>query len=164
MMNLQNKNKAGLRIVLVIILLIGYGIAPMQVSAEKAVEIVSVEKDCDPDGGWMWTDGPSQPEVAAQVKQELVQKGIRAQVDAQSYGETNSCGTYHQYGVDFTVHLADVASAQRSSQPAFAEELLPILKKHGKPGLGNVKLISPEGKVIPLNNTQDRRSTAQSVQ
>jgi S-layer homology domain len=157
-MTFQKKNKAGLRIVLVTIVLIGiYGFAPLQASAEQALE-----KDCDPDGGWMWVDGPSQPEVAKQAKQELAQKGIRADVEAKSYGETNSCGTYHQQGIDFTIHLADAASTQRSAQAAFTKELLPVLTKYGKPGIGNVKLISPEGKVIPLN-TQDSRYTAQAV-
>jgi hypothetical protein len=163
MMNIQNKNKAGFRITLVMILLVAiFGIAPMQVSAEKAVEVVSAEKDCDPAGGWMWTDGPSQPEVADRVKQELAQKGVTALVQAKSYGETNSCGTYHPQGIDFTLQLADVASTQRFAQAEFAKELLPILKKHGKPSLGNVKLISPEGKLIPLD-TQTTRFSAQAV-
>jgi hypothetical protein len=162
-MNFQKKNNAGSRTILVMVLLAGlYGITPLRVSAEKAPVPVSMEKDCDPNGGWMWTDGPSQPQVADQVKQELAQKGVNALVEARSYGETNSCGTYHQEGIDFTIQLADVASTQRSDQAEFAKELLPILKKHGKPGLGNVKLISTEGKLIPFA-TQNNRLTAQAV-
>ena len=162
-MNFQKKNNAGSRTILVMVLLAGlYGITPLRVSAEKAPVPVSIEKDCDPNGGWMWTDGPSQPQVADQVKQELAQKGVNALVEARSYGETNSCGTYHQEGIDFTIQLADVASTQRSDQAEFAKELLPILKKHGKPGLGNVKLISTEGKLIPFA-TQNNRLTAQAV-
>jgi hypothetical protein len=162
-MNFQKKNNAGSRTILVMVLLAGlYGITPLRVSAEKAPVPVSIEKDCDPNGGWMWTDGPSQPQVADQVKQELAQKGVNALVEARSYGETNSCGTYHQEGIDFTIQLADVASTQRSDQAEFAKELLPILKKHGKPGLGNVKLISTEGKLIRFA-TQNNRLTAQAV-
>ena len=146
------------------ILVVGiYGMAPMQASAEKALEPLSAEKDCNPDGGWMWTDGPFEPEVAKQVKQELVQKGIKSEVEARSYGETNICGTYHQQGIDFTIHLADAASTRRSSQTGFADELLPILTKHGKPGLGNVKLISPEGKTLPTD-FPNKLSTSQTLE
>jgi hypothetical protein len=160
----QNRKRASFRLVLVVVLLMGiYGIAPMQASAEKALEPVSAEKDCNPDGGWMWTDGPFEPEVAKQVKQELVQKGIKADVEARSYGETNSCGTYHQQGIDFTIHLADAVSTQRSSKSGFAEDVLPILTKHGKPGLGNVKLISPEGKILPTD-FPNKLSTSQTLE
>lgn len=77
-MNFQKKNNAGSRTILVMVLLAGlYGITPLRVSAEKAPVPVSIEKDCDPNGGWMWTDGPSQPQVADQVKQELAQKGVK---------------------------------------------------------------------------------------
>ncbi len=146
----QSQKRASFRLALVMILVVGiYGIAPLQASAQKALEPISAEKDCNPDGGWMWTDGPFEPEVAKQVKQELVQKGIKAEVEAKSYGETNSCGTYHQQGVDFTIQLTDSASTRRASQAGFRDELLPILTKHGKPGLGNVKLISSEGKDSP---------------
>jgi hypothetical protein len=160
----QSQKRVSFRLVLVAVLFVGiYGIVPMHANAEKAVEPVSVGKDCDPNEGWMWTDGPFQPEVAKQVKQELVQKGIKAEVEAKSYGETNSCGTYHEQGIDFTVQLADAASTQRSSKSGFAEELLPILTKHGKPGLGNVKLVSPEGKVIPTNFSNEL-STSQTLE
>ena len=160
----QNQKRASFRLALVMVLLAGiYGIAPMQASAEKALESVSVEKGCNPDGGWMWTDGPFQPEIANQVKLELAQKRVNAHVEARSYGETNSCGTYHEQGIDFTIHLADDASTQRSSQAGFAEELLPILTKHGKPGIGNVKLISPEGKILPTNLSH-KLSTSQTLE
>jgi len=158
----RRQNRASLRLALVMVLLIGiYGIAPIQASAEKALAPVSGEKDCNPEEGWMWTDGPVQPEVANQVKLELAQKGINARVEAKSYGETNSCGTYHQHGIDFTVHLTDAASAHRSSQSGFSKELLPILTQHGKSGLGNVKLISPEGQAIPTN-FQEELSASQT--
>ena len=157
------QKRASLRLALVMALLVGiYGLSPMPASAEKAVGPVSGEKDCDPNGGWMWTDGPSQPDVANQVRQELAQKGIRAQVETKGYGETNSCGDYHSQGVDFTIQLTDSASTKRSSQAGFTDELLPILKKHGKPGLGNVKLISSEGKVIPTS-FQDKLSTSSEL-
>jgi hypothetical protein len=160
---LQKQKKASFRLALLMLLLVGiYGIAPMQASAEKAPEPVSVEKDCEPNGGWMWTDGPFQPEIANQVKQELAQKRLNAHVEARSYGETNSCGDYHEQGVDFTIQLTDSASTKHASQAGFRDELLPILKKHGKPGLGNVKLISSEGKVIQTS-FQDTLSTSSEL-
>jgi S-layer family protein len=161
-MAFQKKYKTGLHIIFVKIWLVGiFGLAPMQASAQKALGPISIEKDCDPNGGWMWVEGPFEPEVAKQVKQELAQKGVNAQVEAKGYGEMNSCDTYHQQGIDFMIHLADAAS--RSAQPAFTQELLPLLTKYGKPGIGNVKLISAEGKIIPLN-TQNHRATVQMVQ
>ena len=117
----QAQNRASVRLALAIVLLTGiYGIAPVQASAEKALVPISLEKDCDPDGGWMWTDGSSQPEVANQVKQELAQKGVNALVEAKSYGETNSCGTYHQQGLDFMIHLADAASLKETAGQTFS--------------------------------------------
>ena len=87
------QKRASLRLGLVIVLLAGiYGISPVQASAEQATESISAEKNCDPNGGWMWTDGSFLSEAASQVRQELIQKGLKAQVEARSYGETNSCG------------------------------------------------------------------------
>jgi len=113
------------------------------------------KSDCVPDSGWMWTDGPLKPDVALQVQQKLMQVGIDAIVAARSYGETDICGIYHHHGIDFTVTLSDTASTRRLSQQALVDLLLPILVELGKPSLGNVRLFSPQGEVIPVNTHKE---------
>jgi hypothetical protein len=144
----QNAKNISVRMVLIVMLIAGMnGATPTGVSAEKSTEPVSAEKDCDPDSGWMWTDGPAEPAIAVQVQQELSQRGIKAAVEARNYGETDSCGNYHSKGIDFTIRLKEV----RSPQPGQADEILPTLAKFGKPNLGNVKLLSAQGQLIPVN-------------
>src|SRR6266498_5381827 len=73
----QNAKNISVRMVLIVMLIAGMnGATPTGVSAEKSTEPVSAEKDCDPDSGWMWTDGPAEPAIAVQVQQELSQRGI----------------------------------------------------------------------------------------
>jgi hypothetical protein len=167
----QNQRRAGLRIVLMMALIAGiYGVVPTAARAETATEPVSSSQsglrsqseNCSPGSGWMWTSGPSKPDVASQVQQELSRRGIQARVDARSYGETDSCGTYHHHGVDFTLTLLDAESTSRSSQQGVANEVLPVLAEFGKPELGNVKFFSPQGDLIPVV-TQDTFSTARAV-
>ena len=96
----------------------------------------------------MWTTGPFEPDIAAQVQAELAGQGITAVVEARSYGETDGCGTYHHRGVDFSIHLTEKTSKQWSSQPGRADGLRPVLTKHAKPLLGNVKVFSSDGNLL----------------
>ena len=68
----------------------GYDIGPETVTDS----VYQKTNDCQSGSGYMWTNGPSTPDVAAQVQRELNGKGINAIVAARSYGETDSCGTY----------------------------------------------------------------------
>jgi hypothetical protein len=155
----QNAKNISVRLVLIIILLVGiYGVIPTRVSAERSTELVSAGKDCYPDSGWMWTDGPSEPAIAVQVQQELSQRGIQATVEARNYGETDSCGNYHSEGIDFTIRLKGAQSTQRE----WADEIVQTLAEFGKPNLGNVKLLSPKGELIPIN-VPDRLSTTKTM-
>ena len=52
---------------------------------------------CRPGDGWIWTRGPSMPAVAESVRQALGRRGLRASVEAKSYGETDSCGVLRTY-------------------------------------------------------------------
>jgi hypothetical protein len=158
----QKQKNASFRLALIIVLMAGiYGMIPGGVSAETSTETVlssqaslsSQEEVCSPNSGWIWTNGPSKPDVARQVQQELSQKGIEARVEARSYGETDSCGTYHHHGVDFTLTLVEAESTSRSSQQGLADDVLPVLAEFGKPELGNVKLLSPQGELIPINTS-----------
>jgi CARDB protein len=156
----KGQKKAGLRIVLIVMLLAGvFGVIPARASAEtfnaldasSQSDMASQGKDCSPGSGWMWTSGPSKPDVARQVQQELSRKGIQSSVEARGYGETDSCGTYRQQGVDFTITLMDAGLTSRSTQQGLADYVVPVLAEFGKPELGNVKLLSSTGERISVN-------------
>jgi hypothetical protein len=152
----KNNTSVSMRMALVLILLTGsMGVTPVGASAEIASRTIEIESqaqnDCEPDTGWMWTNGPMEPETAAEVQKKLSKKGIEASVQARSYGETDSCGTYNHHGIDFTITLSDASAKSSTPQEALMDEILPVLVEHGKPNLGNVKLISGQGEVIPLD-------------
>jgi predicted outer membrane repeat protein len=138
----------GVRVVFILFFLVGtLGSVPTDAGAEKAAQ------DCEPGTGWMWTPGPSEPEVAVQVQWELGQAGMPANVEARSYGETDSCGTFEPYGVDFTIQLSDPKTTDQKPHKQVADSVLSIVKKHGKPNLGNVHLRSAQGDVIPVETS-----------
>jgi tartrate-resistant acid phosphatase type 5 len=173
----KDRQFISVRIVLALILIAGgFGVRPVRASAEISTELVpernpndsnsvlnlsSTGQTCSPNGGWVWTNGPFKPDIATQVQYELKQMGIDARVEARSYGETDNCGTYSEHGIDFTITLAGTASPHSLSRQGLADEILPILVKFGKPALGNVKLISAEGEIIPIN-TPNKLSTPRS--
>src|SRR5688572_18523803 len=108
------------------------GLIPVRADAESSMEVVSAEDACISGSGWMWVSGPAEPAVASEVQQELEQQGIKATVEARNYGEVDSCGNYHSQGIDFKITLKEA----RSNPPGLAENILPILTKHGNPNLG----------------------------
>ncbi|HLF73879.1 MAG TPA: right-handed parallel beta-helix repeat-containing protein, partial [Anaerolineales bacterium] len=157
------KRKAGFFVLITVLLAGIIGAIPAQAGAEQLTALSqpgapAEGQDCTPNGAWMWTNGPFEPEVAARVQQELSRKGIRAIVKARSYGETDDCGTYNQQGIDFTITLADTGSMR----PGLADDVLPVLAAFGKPGVGNVKLFSARGDVIPISRPE-KLSTTQSL-
>ncbi|HSO13268.1 MAG TPA: hypothetical protein VLT51_12890, partial [Anaerolineales bacterium] len=152
----KNQKRVGLRMAIVLSLIAGViGVMPVRADVETADEskeaIYLQTSGCQPGSGWMWTNGPLEPSIAAQVQQELNRKGIEAIVTARSYGETDSCGTYSHHGVDFTITLSDAASTNQPSQQTLVDNILPVLVGFGKPNLGNVNLVSAQGDLIPIN-------------
>ena len=121
-------------------------------------ESSSNRDDCS---GVMWTKGSLEPEIAGQVEMELGQIGISATIEARGYGETDSCGVYTQYGVDFTINLATQDPKNPSIQQVLSENILPILSKHGKPNLGNVTFKSPQGEIFPINTQSESLNVSQ---
>jgi hypothetical protein len=149
----KTHNIVSLRVTLIVALIAAmYGVLPMGASAQASSEPDSAKNNCQPSTGWMWTTGPSEPEIASQAQWDLAQQGIYALVEARGYGETDSCGTYVPHGVDFSIKLAD---KQSLSQEGVNDTILSTLNRHGKPGLGNVKLISSDGKLISNNINQE---------
>ena len=95
---------------------------------------------CRPGSGWTWTKGPSKPEVAEQVQQTLGQMGIEALVEADSYGETDSCGTFSMFGIDFTITVKSKNLISEADQQELADRIYSILTRFGKPNLGNARV------------------------
>src|SRR5215211_5998647 len=146
---MSNNTLMHLRVFLISVLLVGiFGLTPTRAGAELAD---TTKKDCEPNSGWMWVNGPLKPDVAIQVQQELAQKAIDALVGARSYGEVDSCGIYSEHGVDFKINLKDTESNRGKSRQELVDSILPTLKTHGKPNLGNTKLISTQGESIPVD-------------
>ncbi|MBI3170357.1 MAG: DNRLRE domain-containing protein [Chloroflexi bacterium] len=99
----------------------------------------------------MWTNGPLEPDVAARAEHELKGKGMNVVVSAQSYGETDSCGTYSRHGVDFTITFPAIEHMNPRAQQEFAENVVPVLVEHGKPNLGKVNFVTSLREVIPVD-------------
>ena len=113
----------------------------------------------------MWTNGPTELEIANQVQQELEQIGMEATVEAISYGETDGCGAYTPYGIDFTITLTDEGLSTPSAQfgkapeqPNIASDVLTVLLAHGGPNLGNVTLIDSLGNIMPIDDMPAKSS------
>ena len=157
----KNKQIAGFRITLIVVLMAAmYGVLPIGASAQASDELLPAKNDCQPDSGWMWTAGPSEPDIAAQAQAELAEEGIYGSVEARGYGETDSCGKYVPHDMDFSIRLAD---KQVSSQEGVNDAILSTLNKHGKPSLGNVKLISSDGSLISNNINKDSSLSKEMV-
>jgi uncharacterized repeat protein (TIGR02543 family) len=125
----------------------------------ESTDLQSSDPQC---GGLMWTSGPTEPEVADQVQQELEQMGLETTVQATSYGETDGCGAYTPYGIDFTITLTDEVLSTPSTQYGkataqhdTASDVLAVLLEYGGPNLGNVRLIDSLGNIIPLETSTE---------
>ena len=103
---------------------------------------------CHPGSGRTWTRGPSKPEVAGQVQQTLEQMGIETLVEASSYGETDSCGTFRLHAIDFIVTVNARYPANDTGQQEFAKRIYSVLTDYGQPNLGNAKIAFMQGDTI----------------
>jgi hypothetical protein len=103
---------------------------------------------CRPGSGWTWTKGPSKPEVAEQVQQALRQMGIEALVEADSYGETDSCGTFSMFGIDFNITVKSKNLISEADQQELADRIYPVLTRFGKPNLGNARVTFLPGNTV----------------
>lgn len=96
--------------------------------------------ECYPGSGWMWTYGPMQPEIANQVRQRLSSMGMDSTVTARNFGETDSCGNYRPYAIDFSVRIREPQIVTTAEQQETVERIEPILAEYGGPNLGNVQI------------------------
>lgn len=95
---------------------------------------------CYPGSGWMWTYGPMQPEIADQVRETLSSMGMDSTIIARSFGETDSCGNFRPYAIDFAVRINEPQIVTTVEQQETVERIEPILAEYGTPSLGNVQI------------------------
>ncbi len=124
-------------------------------NASPFLEITPSLEDtaCHPGSGWTWTSGPSKPEIATQVQRTLSQIGVETLVEARSYGETDSCGEFSLFAIDFAITVKGNNQISEPDQQKLAEKIYPILAKFGSPNLGNVRITFPRGHTVVLNHT-----------
>jgi len=123
--------------------------APQAQLSLPEFQLTAETGSCDPNTGWLWTRGPSRPEVAQQAELALKNRGIESAVTAADYGETNSCGDFERFSIDFTVNLIDNSRRQLSpdAESGSAENILATLSQFGEPQLGNVRIDFGSGAV-----------------
>jgi photosystem II stability/assembly factor-like uncharacterized protein len=109
--------------------------------------------DCRPGSGWMWARGPSQPDVAGQVRDGLDRIGIVALVEATGFGETDSCGEFILHAVDFDITVLSYPSDGMDDEE-LAERIQSISAQFARPDLGNVRLALPEGDTVVLRKSE----------
>jgi len=115
-------------------------IEPEAKTAIAAPSHASRSQACYPGSGWTWTYGPYRPDVAAKAQQALRESGIETLVEAREFGETDSCGSFELYALDFTIEVRSTASSGATEQEQVADRIRPILAQLAAPQLGNVRL------------------------
>lgn len=122
--------------------------------------------NCRPDTGWTWTTGSFQPEIESQVQQTLRKMGIGSSVQAKGFGETDSCGAFRLYAVDFAVDVRDQNLVDDFDHQELADHIYSALIDFGKPRLGRVIITFPQGdtfyfqgEVGNLNSPSPQRET-----
>lgn len=103
---------------------------------------------CRPGSGWTWAKGPSKPDVADQVRQAIAQMGIEALVEANSYGEMDSCGTFSMAGMDFNLTVQSKNLLGQAAQQEIADQIFPILTRFGQPDFGHAKVTFRPGNAV----------------
>jgi regulation of enolase protein 1 (concanavalin A-like superfamily) len=118
--------------------------------SHSAVPIATAQgPGCKPDTGWQWTYGPADSAVGEKARKLLSAEGIEADVVARAFGETDSCGSFSQYSMDFVVTLLSLntekAGNNRQDDPQQVRNLLGVL---GRPRLGTVMVKFPDGRIV----------------
>lgn len=127
-----------------LVIVVGIQVAQSQVSEASTLSMSDNPQietsECRPGSGWMWTYGAMRPEIANQVQQTLNSIGIDANVTARNFGETDSCGNFKLYAVDFSVTVSEPQITITAEQQEIVEKIHPILAEYGDPNLGNVQI------------------------
>lgn len=120
---------------------------------------------CEPGTGWVWTRGPSRPDVAQKAELALKKEGIESVVVATDYGEKDSCGNFELFGTDFTVTLKNNSNLKLSSevQSEIADRIRAALLPVGEPQLGNVRIDFGSGVAKSYTDSADVQNPAASL-
>lgn len=106
---------------------------------------------CRPNDGWTWASGPPQIHLEKQAQEKLSGIGINAVVEANSFGEIDSCGSFKLYGIDFTVSVDDYDSIAELEQQRLADTINEELAVFQEVVLGDVKIVFPDNSIIYQN-------------
>ncbi len=139
---IRQARRPGWRPAMTALLILAFAVSP---NWGQPASAASQPAGCIPNSGWVWTSGPAQPEIASLAQQALGRAGIEAAVEARSFGETDSCGTFAPTATDFTLSLAGGAQVEAAARQQLADQVFPILRRIGKLSLGNVKLKASTG-------------------
>lgn len=107
---------------------------------------------CRPNEGWTWTGGPPQIGLALLAQQRLREIGVAAEVEATSFGETDSCGSFKLYEIDFTVSVNTYDFAADLNLQDLSDTIYEALAKFQKTDLGDVKIVFPDNTIVFKNS------------
>lgn len=110
---------------------------------------------CFPGFGWKWTYGPTLPNVATKIEEELNSENITAGVVALSYGEEDSCGNFRLYSIDLRLELNEHLIEKTISKQEAIPKIRSIIEHSRIQNLGNVQLIwQNSGEIMPLGQDE----------
>jgi PKD repeat protein len=119
---------------------------------------------CRPGTGWTWTYGPSEPELAARVQADLRSRKIDATVEARDFGETDSCGSFARYAVDFNLTVSQPTAASQAERDELGRQIYPLLQQHASPRIGKVALtFAFNGERLMLDSPPDASGSPASL-
>ena len=125
-----------------------YAVLGISVSSSTPAQNLTVSAECIPGTAWRWTHGPLFPEKANQLQQSLRSVGITAQVTARGFGETDSCGEFRLYEVDFFINIRELHIATLIEQDDIVEQIKTIVGEHEHLRPGRLQITLPNGETI----------------
>lgn len=127
-----------------VFLLVGALVYPVFATGDKLSDF----ENCYLNRSWVWTYGVAQPAMTLQVEDMLRDAGVAADVDARGVGETDACGTFELYAIDFTVAVKDELAVEKVEQQEQAENIFDILQGVEGAKLGNVQITFSQGEMF----------------
>lgn len=110
--------------------------------SETAVAAINTQDNCIPGRGWSWKTQPTSENIAPEVEDQLRQLGYSAEVTAREFGESDSCGNFEKYAVDFSVTMAQTRQLQ-ANQNNLAQDIYDVLHPYRGPELGIIQVDFP---------------------
>ncbi len=132
-------------------------------AAPQTGESPSGPQACEPGTAWTWAFGASRPEVAQQAQLALKKDGFDASIAANDFGETDSCGNFELFSLDFTVTLKNTPNQQPNTQQEVANRIRATLRQFGKPQLGNVRIDFGSGHAKSYPSSLDIQNSIEGV-